>query len=565
MEKPITAVICAMNSKYIHSSLATWYLAAAAAERCGEGVEVCVLEGTINDRPELLLKKIVAKTPDVVGFSCYIWNITAVLKLSRQIKSQLPDTVLVLGGPEVSYNSGQILREHPYIDYVVCGEGEKPFALLLNALHKGKPPENIPGLSRRAGSEILQSPPFIDDGDPPSPYGSEYFGALGNRIAYLETSRGCPYSCAFCLSCKSGGVRYFNLDRAKKELIMLANSGAKTVKLVDRTFNANKKRAAELVEFIISKYVADIPRGVCFHFEIAGDILDERLINLFCSAPPGLIQLEIGVQSFNQKTLIAVNRKTDLDRLTENVGRLVSSGNIHIHIDLIAGLPFEDFASFASSFNAAYKLKAHMLQLGFLKLLHGSPMREDSKRYPCRFSKSPPYEVIETPWLSEDGIKLLHCAEDSLNRLYNSGRFRRTLEYLLSTTGVPPFELFRRFGEYCAFMNIGRVSLDDYTSAVYRYFSEWDRIDREVLRDVLICDRLSTNPGGSLPPALKDESAKPQLKAVLKKMKDNRDTAPIKGVRRGAALLRAEKCVAYADYRDKNPVTGEFELKKYYY
>ena len=178
---------------------------------------------------------------------------------------------------------------------------------------------------------------------------------------------------------------------------------------MDRTFNANKKRAAELVEFIISKYVADIPRGVCFHFEIAGDILDERLINLFCSAPPGLIQLEIGVQSFNQKTLIAVNRKTDLGRLTENVVRLVSGGNIHIHIDLIAGLPFEDFASFASSFNAAYELKAHMLQLGFLKLLHGSPMREDSKRYPCRYSKSPPYEVIETPWLSEDEMKLLHC------------------------------------------------------------------------------------------------------------------------------------------------------------
>lgn len=562
MDKTINVIICSLNSKYIHSSLAPWYLLAGIKQWCGEGINASVLEGTINDNTDRIFAKIADKKPDVLGFCCYIWNISAVLELSKLVKEHYPDTILVLGGPEVSYNAGQVLKVHPYIDFIVSGEGEKPFARLLNSLYREEPISGIPGLNFRNGGEIFESSPFVDNQQPPSPYSREYFEALDNRIAYLETSRGCPYSCAFCLSGRAGSVRYFDIERSKSELILLANSGAKTVKLVDRTFNANKNRAAELIEFIISKHSAEIPEKVCFHFEIAGDILDDSLLSLFNSAPKGLFQLEIGLQSFNPKTLEAINRKTDIKKLKENIQRLLNPQNIHIHIDLIAGLPFEGLDSFGESFNIAYSLKPHMLQLGFLKLLHGSPMRENRKKYPCRFSKNPPYEVIETPWISQDELQLLRHAEDALNRLYNSGRFQRTLEYILSQAEATPFKLFCEFGKYCSSMNISGISLDCYTALVFDYFSRWENIDKSVLRDSLACDRIATNPAGYLPPALTDEDESNRLKQILKQMSLNSETAKIKGIKRGAAILYSENCVVYANYTDKDPVTGEYELKK---
>jgi radical SAM superfamily enzyme YgiQ (UPF0313 family) len=566
MDKSLNVIICTLNSKYVHSSLAPWCLMAGITKWCNKGILAEVLEGTINEKPETFLQKIIERKPDVIGFSCYIWNITAIINLVKLVKQHLPKTIVVLGGPEVSYNSGQVLSTHPYIDYIISGEGEKPFALFLNELYKGEPPYNIPGVSYRLDSEIKQSPPYVTDEQPPSPYTNKYFEVLNKRIAYLETSRGCPYSCAFCLSGREASVSYFDIERAKKELILLANSGTKTVKLVDRTFNAHKKRAAELIDFIISKYGTEIPNGVCFHFEIAGDILDFSLINLLGTAQKGAIQLEIGLQSFNTKTLEAINRKTDLNKLTQNISRLVANANIHIHIDLIAGLPFEDLNSFASSFNTAYNLKPHMLQLGFLKLIHGSPMRENRDQFPCHFSELPPYEVISTPWLSEDELKLLHDTEDALDRLYNSGRFRRTLDYILSQSGITPFELYCNFGKHCSSIKISNISLDDYTAVVYNYFSRWDKIDKTILRDIMVCDRLSTNSTGSIPPVLevKDEKLNLELKTVLKKMRLNKNTAPLRGVRRGAAILCSERCIVYADYKNQNPVTGDFVLKKYY-
>ncbi|HHV51654.1 MAG TPA: DUF4080 domain-containing protein [Clostridiales bacterium] len=562
MDKTFNVIICALNSKYIHSSLAPWYLLAGIKQWCGEGINASVLEGTIKDDTGKIFAKIADKKPNVLGFCCYIWNITAVLKLSKLVKENSPDTILVLGGPEVSYNAGRLLEEHPFIDCIISGEGEKPFARLLNSLYREEPLSGIPGLNFRSGGEIVESSPFVDNQQPPSPYCREYFETLDNRLAYLETSRGCPYSCAFCLSGRAGSVRYFDIERAKKELVLLSKSGARTVKLVDRTFNANKKRAAELIEFIITNRGTQIPEGVCFHFEIAGDILDESLLSLFNSAPKGLFQLEIGLQSFNPKTLKAINRQTDTDRLKENIRRLLKPQNIHIHIDLIAGLPFEGLDSFAESFNTAYSLKPHMLQLGFLKLLHGSPMRQNREKYPCRFSERPPYEVVETPWISRDELQLLRYAEDALNRLYNSGRFPRTLEYILSQAETTPFKLFCEFGKYCGEKDISGISLDGYTALVFDYFSRWENIDKSVLRDKLACDRIATNPAGYLPPALTSEDEVIRLKQILKQLNLNRETAQIKGIKRGAAILHSENCIVYADYTGKDPVTGEYELKK---
>jgi radical SAM superfamily enzyme YgiQ (UPF0313 family) len=560
MKQSFNAAICVLNSKYIHSSLAPWCLLAGVNAYCENGISAEVIEGTINEKIEQVAERVIAQSPQVIGFSCYIWNIAATKQLIRLVKSELPDTVIILGGPEVSYNAEEVLREEPMVQYVISGEGEKPFALLLNAIRHGETAQDIPGVCYRSGGQIIVAPPYITEEEPPSPYTQAYFDALKGRIAYLETSRGCPFGCAFCLSGRCGSARFFNLERSKKELLLLANSGTQTVKLVDRTFNANRKRAIELYRFIIENYGEAIPKGVCFHFEIAGDLLDEETIDLLATAPVGAMQLEIGLQSFNSKTLAAINRKTNVERLKQNIERVVANANMHIHIDLIAGLPYEDLNSFAESFNIAYALKPNMLQLGFLKLLYGAPMREKPEEFPCSYSQNPPYEVTQTPWLSPEELLRLHHTEDALERLSNSGRFRRTLEYLLKQSGQTPFALFSGFGEYAAVKGTEKIPLDGYTALVFEYFSVQKGIDKVVLRDMMACDRLSTNSSGKLPNVLRIRDT--ALKSAVNELEGNEATRSIKGIKRGSALLYSEHCAVYVDYQDKNPINGEFSLHK---
>lgn len=541
--------------------MAPWCLLAGIKAYCPEEITARVMEGTINEPLENVAQRIIDANPQVIGFSCYIWNITATNKLIRLIKKQLPDTIIVLGGPEVSYNAEEVLRGELLVNYIISGEGERPFALLLNALYyKENCFSDIPGLCCRMNNRILVAAPNTPKEEPPSPYTDDYFRALGGRIAYLETSRGCPFTCAFCLSGRCGGVRYFNLEQAKKNMLLLANSGTQTVKLVDRTFNANRKRALELFRFVIQNYGSAIPKGVCFHFEIAGDTLDDETLTLLATAPVGAMQLEIGLQSFNERTLSAIHRKTDVERLKNNIRRLVENGNMHIHIDLIAGLPYEDWNSFENSFNIAYSLKPNMLQLGFLKLLYGAPMRENTGEFPCRYSDLPPYEVTETPWISSEELARLHYTEDALERLYNSGRFRRTINYILAQTGATPFVLFWKFGEYCADVGVERITLNNYTVLVLDYFSRQNGVDRTYLRDTMVCDRLATNSSGILPAVLDRKDT--VLKTILKELKKSPDTCPKRGIKRGSALLTSENCVVYADYEHKNPVSGEYKLHK---
>lgn len=560
MQPILRVAICMLNSKYIHSSLAPWYLQAGVETYCNSGIIAEVIEGTINEDLEELARRIIANRPQVIGFSCYIWNIEVTKQLVRVVKDRLPETVIILGGPEVSYNAADILQEEPLVQYVVSGEGEEPLAMLLNCLYHGAAARHIPGVSGWIGNELVSSAsPYVTTNDPPSPYTKKYFNALKGRIAYLETSRGCPYSCAFCLS-GFGRVRYFNLDRAKKELLMLANSGTQTVKLVDRTFNANHARAVELIIFILEHYGNGIPEGVRFHFEIAGDILDEAILRLLAAAPAGLFQVEIGMQSFNTKTLTAIHRKTNVERLKNNIRRIVANGNIHVHLDLIAGLPYEDLSSFATSFNTAYDLRPNMLQLGFLKLLYGSQMRGEPENYPCRFNERAPYEVTETPWLSPEELRYLKRTEDALERLYNSGRFHRTLVYLLEQLNIKPFELFAQFGEYLAAKGADRISLNDFIALVLAYFSTQPGIDKTTLRDNLVCDYLATNSSGRLPKVLQIKD--PALKAAKKQLARADAAFPQQQSRLGVALLYAEPSVVYAYYQDPNPVTGEYPLKK---
>lgn len=571
MEK--TVVLCALNAKYVHVSPAPWCLAAGvkafAPELYGR---IRIIDAHINQPPSEVLEQIMSKEPAVAGFSCYIWNIDATLALCRALKRALPEVIIVLGGPEVSYRAGEVLQNNPEVDYILTGEGEESFPRFLRALFAGgragripdETPRNLPGLcARLPGGDVYESAPCVLEGVPPSPLSAGYAEAARGRIAYFETSRGCPYSCAFCLSGEGARPRFFELDELFGDLLRLAGSGVKTIKFVDRTFNANAAHANRILRFILDHYGKDIPAGVCFHFEIAGDILREETFALLEQMPPGAVQLEIGIQSFCEKALEAVNRKTNTALLESNIRRLVEMGNMHIHIDLIAGLPHETLEIFAESFNRAYSLGAHMLQLGFLKLLYGSAMRARPRDYPCEYSPQAPYEVRSTPWISCGELRLLHYTESALERVYNSGRFRLTAEYVLKASGKSPFEFYTGLGAaaHMAGLDSG-VSLDDYTAFLQEYCAALPGVDREKLRDHLVRDRLATNSTGGLPPCLRRDDE--LLAKAVKRLSQNPGTAPKKSVRRGAALLYGAKAICWADYdpAERNPVTGRWKLNE---
>ena len=506
-------VIACLNSKYVHASLSPWCLLAGVREFSKNMYDVTVMESTINGDTTSFADKIINEKPDVVAFSCYIWNITKTLEICSIIKRN-HRCKIVLGGPEVAYRPKDILEKYQFADYVLSGEGEWTFPDFLDNMNGNL--SLISGLTYRSDSEIITTPEKEYAETPPSPYSDEFFENLDGRISYLETARGCPYRCAFCLSGRCSPLRFFDVTRVKKDIIRLSQSGTQTVKFIDRTFNANAERANEILLFIKENYGKEIPRNVCFHFEIAGDILKESTLDILSSMPYGLVQLEVGMQSFNEETLRLINRKTNTKKLIENIKKLISFNNMHIHIDLIAGLTGEDSESFKNSFNIAYSLKAHMLQMGFLKLLHGADMRENQEKYPCIFSDEPPYEVISTPWLSADEIKSLKNCEDALDRLYNSGRFLFTLEYLTDEIGILPFDVFNVFGNS---VNGNKMRLSEYAEKLYNFFC--DKCDKEVLREKILCDLLCCSSSVQIPDILKVKD--PLYKQVKKYFIENVD------------------------------------------
>ena len=559
LRQPVKVVLLSVNSQYVHSSLAPWCLKAGLDAYAMAEYDAAVVEGTVNEPPEAVLARIKQAQPEVLGICCAIWNITYVANLLPRIKEALSECVIVLGGPEVSYRAEDALTRYTQADYLIAGEGELPFARLLDALCGLRSIDEVPGLCRRSVEGLLIRDPHVHETMQPSPYSPAYFDALGGRIAYLETSRGCPYTCAFCLSGRGERLRCASLERVYEEILLLANSGTGTVKLVDRTFNADRARAREILQFIADHACLDIPEGVTFHFEVAGDLLDDVTLSLIESSPVGLFQFEIGLQSMDEDTLHKVRRRTDMAFLIQQVGRLISGGRAHVHLDLIAGLPGEGLAEFARGFNDAYALRPHALQLGFLKLIHGSAMRGEPETYPCQFDPEPPYQVRSTPWLSGEDLAELELVEHALDKLHNSGRFAGTLCFLTSRAGMQPFDVFLMLGRaiHQAEAARGRLSLEGLTNCVFDCLTA-QLPQGPLLRDLLLQDRLASTHTTVLPACLKQKDAcHPAVKRALKRRFPLPD-----GVTRSIGFLYAGEAdrVVFCDYIEKNPVTGLYPL-----
>lgn len=419
-------VISTLNAKYIHTSLALRYLQGYCRTLPGYAIEI--QEFTINQTSREIMAELFLAQPKVLGFSCYIWNITEILGICDDFKLISPDTIIVLGGPEASYSTRDILTKHPGVDCIVRGEGEQTLADLLQAIASGTPWSHIAGLSyRQAGAIIANSErDLLAELDRiPSPYCEEAV-PLADKIIYYESSRGCPFRCAYCLSAATPGVRYFSLDRVKRDLDYLLDLQPREIKFVDRTFNIDEGRFRAITEFIVAR------RGrTKVHFEIDAGLFSDQMLAYLESLPPDLFNFEIGVQSTYSPALEAVGRKMDWARLSRNVSRLRSAGNIHLHLDLIAGLPGEDYDHFARSFDMVYQLRPDYLQMGFLKLLQGSPLWGDRGLYGYICQQRPPYQIMANSCIFYEQIIKLEYIEDLVSRYYNSGDMPKALAYLV--------------------------------------------------------------------------------------------------------------------------------------
>lgn len=436
--------LIALNSKFIHSNLAVRYIKSYLYDK---GIDTDILEFSINDSFDNILKQIYLSKSSVLGFSCYIWNRELIMKLGPSLKKIIPDSIIVLGGPEVSYDVVSTLKENPWIDYIIFGEGEETFSEFAYHLKSGcKNIHDIDGLAYRANGEVhMNNPrsPITCLDHIPFPYDS--FNDLENKIIYYETSRGCPFKCQYCLSSLEPGVRYFSLERVYKDIDVFINNNIKQVKLVDRTFNCNKDRCLKIMNYILNK-----KGNTNFHFEISGKLIDYDFLETVKKAPKGIFQFEIGVQSTNNATLGAITRNESFDNIKHNISKLIDIGNCHIHLDLIAGLPLEDIKSFEKSFNDVFFLQPQMLQLGFLKLLRGSKLRLEAEKHGIMHNNHPPYEVLSTEYMSYKDILDLKIIEDLTETFYNSGRFSKSLSYLIKDHYNNPFQFFKDLGIYCS-------------------------------------------------------------------------------------------------------------------
>ena len=478
-------VLVAINAKYIHSNLAVYSLRSYARTF---GYEPELLEFTINQQKDQILKGIYEAKPDLLCFSCYIWNLSYAEEIIEDIKKILPKVTIWAGGPEVSYDAPKFLKRHPEIDGIMCAEGEKTLTELISYYEvgksQGKSLDGINGIVYQENKTIHQTPlrDIMNMDDLVFPY--EDLKDFEHKIIYYESSRGCPFSCSYCLSSIDKKLRFRSFSLVEKELEFFLAHKVPQVKFVDRTFNCKKSHA-----MAIWTYIKEHDNGITnFHFEIAADLLTEDEIALIQTMRPGLIQLEIGVQSTNEKTLAEIHRKTDFEEITRKVKAVQRGENVHQHLDLIAGLPYENYESFGRSFNDVYALKPEQLQLGFLKVLKGSYMAEAAEGYGCVHKAKPPYEVLGTRWLSYEEILKLKGVEEMVEVYYNSGQFQKTIRAMehLFETAFSMYEELADFYEKNGYNEVSHTRIRRYE--ILQEFLREKEANLEYFKQLMIFD-----------------------------------------------------------------------------
>lgn len=557
MEKK--CLLIGINAKYIHTNLAIRYLKAYCKK---EYPNIEEIEFSINDNIDNILREMYSSRIDIYAFSCYLWNIEMILKLCSSLKKLNPGGIIILGGPEVSFDAGELMKKNDYIDYIIRGEGEETLLCLLRQLNgKEQDINTVQGITYRLGNEIISTPerPLLKSLDViPFPY--EAFDKLNNKIIYYETSRGCPFNCQYCLSSTIQGVRYFSMERIKQEIRLFVESGVKQVKLVDRTFNCNKKHSLEII-----KYIMELNGRTNFHFEIGADLLDDEMTEVLSKAPKHMFQFEIGVQSTNEAALRAVSREMNLDNLKRNVLALRRARNSHLHLDLIAGLPYEDFKSFSKSFDEVHELMPDMLQLGFLKVLKGSGLRYRAKEYGIEYNDFSPYEVLKTKWISYEELIVLKEIAHVLELYYNSGRFKNSLSYIFRNHYSSYFQFYLEFAAF--WKDNSLFSASQSTRELYnilQHFTEFKGFADTAVNELFKLDWLLYYNNGNMPESLRrfDHS---KIKSVMQEYIKNNDSlvmalfpedkADIKSLQKNVAYE-----VFYADVLNNPAIENEYAV-----
>ena len=505
-------LLTAINSKYIHSNLAVRYLRSFTKDL---DYDCEIKEFTINDREERILEEIIKQEPDIVAFSTYIWNVEMVSRVANLIKRVNSHIEIIYGGPEVSFDSRTFLKEQCG-EYVIEGEGEKTYRDFILYKLGMIELEEVRGLHYKINGEVYSNEkrPLMNMDEIIFPY--EKNEDLSNKIVYYEASRGCPFNCKYCLSSTSHGVRFLNIDRVNKELQYFIDKKVRLVKFVDRTFNCNHKFAMSIWEFLINAETE-----TQFHFEISADILKDEEIKLLSKAPEGRFQFEVGVQTTNDEVLRNINRFVNFSHIKEKVVELMSIKNIKQHLDLIAGLPGEDYISFIKSFNDVYSIRPEEIQLGFLKLLKGSSMREEADIYGMKYSPYPPYEILKTDKISYKEILKLKKVEEMVDKYYNSGKFNYIIKYFEKRFNTP-FEFYYRLGSF--FENKGYFNRNIGNIEYYKVFLEFNNEvigeSNDILSEIVKFNYLIYNKKRGLPDFLRSSLTKEEEKEIKNSLRE---------------------------------------------
>ena len=544
-------LLAACNAKYIHSNLAVYNLKSCSGEYSHN---VVIKEYTINQIQDDILKDIYLEQPDVICFSCYIWNISFVKELVSDLKKILPHVDFWAGGPEVSYDAVEFLKKNPAFFGVMVGEGEETFHELAGYYIERKP-ENLKEIRGVAFHDETKVPDIVHTGWrelmdlSKVPFAYSNLTEFKNRIIYYESSRGCPFSCSYCLSSIDKKLRFRDIELVKKELQFFIDNKVPQVKFVDRTFNCKHDHA-----MAIWRYITEHDNGITnFHFEISADLLREEELALMKTMRPGLIQLEIGVQSTNPQTIKAIRRTMDYEKLKGIVEQIHSFGNIHQHLDLIAGLPYEGYESFHKSFCDVYALRPEQFQLGFLKVLKGSHMMEMTGEYQILYKDREPYEVLSTAWLTYGEILGLKMVESMVEVYYNSGQFKHTLVFLEQYFEDPfrMYEALGRFYEKKGYSEISHSRMRRY-EILMEFAGEQKEIPLEVLSDVMLLDLYLRENLKSRPSFASDQKPYERLIWDYRKVEKIPKTAHIEVFRDGKTIL--------FDYTDRDPLTNNARL-----